>query len=91
MYLFRCAFAQLSSDPVPRSGGIVGVPLLAAGGEPFDCGRAKGAKFAENGRDGTRGPIRQNVPLVQRAADRQEKDARQEKNAQSRIQRELRL
>lgn len=65
--------------------------MLATGGESFDGCRAQGPQFAQNGRHWLSGPLRQDVPALQRPAHLQEKDARQKANAESRIQREFRV
>lgn len=84
-----CTLCDL--DPVSRPGGIASVPMLATCGESFDSRCIESPKFTKDGCNRPGGPVRQNVPFIQRPTYRKEKDARQEKNAKSRVQRELRV
>lgn len=65
--------------------------MLSAGSESSNGGRVEGAQLAQDGRDRTSGPLRKNVPIVQRSAHSKEEDAREKAYTESRLQRELRI
>lgn len=78
-------------DPCPRSRRAVDLTLLATGRGPIDGGFAEGSQPTPDGCDRTGRSVRQDLFAVQRAADRQEEDPRQEANAEPGVQRELRV
>lgn len=65
--------------------------MLATRGEPSDCCRPESSELAEDGRDGSRRSLCQDVSALQRSAYRQEENARKEEDIESSIQRELRV
>lgn len=65
--------------------------MLPTGCESADGGCIESTQLAEDGRDRSGGPVRQNVPAIQRSTHSKEKDARKKAHVESGVQREFRV